>query len=135
MRVLILTTCWFLLRTCNNLLRNGRILIFHIFNYCYPGTNSHHIEYKGLKVRTGSEVAGVWGCLVLWPLTTHLGQPNLQGHRRAAGGPQLKGEVKSQGWMAVLSASDPSSAQLSTHFPGPLEAGIEARYPAPSMHP
>lgn len=35
----------------------------------------------------------------------------------------------------VLSASDPSSAQRSTHFPGPLEAGIEARYPAPSMHP
>lgn len=95
MRGLILTTCWFLLPTCNNLLRNGRILIFHIFNYCYPGTNSHHIEHKGLKVRTGSKVAGVWGCLVLWPLTTHLGQSNLQGHRRVAGGAsaEREGEV------------------------------------------
>lgn len=94
MRILILTTCWFLLLTCNNLLRNGSILIFYIFNYCDHGTNSHHIEYKGLKVKAGSEVTGVWGCLVLQPLPTHLGQPNLEGHSRVSGGPQLKEEAR-----------------------------------------
>lgn len=132
MRILILTTCWFLLLTCNNLLRSDSVLIFYIFNYCYPGTNSHHIEYKGLKVKAGSEVTGVWGCLVLRPLTTHLGQPNLEGHRRVAGGPQLKKEARLRDGGG---SCDPSSAQLSTHFPGPLEAGIEARHRAPSMHP
>lgn len=35
--------------------------------------------------------------------------PNKPGGAQKGGrGPQLKGEAKSQGWMAVLSASDPS---------------------------
>lgn len=70
--------------------------------------------------------------MVLRPLTTHLGQPNLEGHRRVAGGPQLKEEARLRDGGG---SCDPSSAQLNTHFPGPLEAGIEARHrPHPCNH-